>query len=218
MTCCVELLITGLLALPVPPAVEARVREGVAARWRVEASRVELAWSRPSADVPAGAAVALAGGGREGWLAVSFSAAGLPTQVARVRAGVRMQQPVAAHDLASGAVLEAGDVAWRERTVWGPPQASSDVVTPQSAWRVRRPIAAGESLAWPAVAPPQAVQAGEPVTLVWQQNGVRVSRPGVAMNGAMRGGWVRVRVDGRADRFVGRATAEGEVSLAGGMR
>ena len=41
---------------------------------------------------------------------------------------------------------------------------------------------------------------------------------GIAMNGAMRGGWVQVRVNGRADRFVGRANAMGEVDLAGGIR
>jgi hypothetical protein len=38
------------------------------------------------------------------------------------------------------------------------------------------------------------------------------------MNGAAKGGWVQVRVDGRADRFVGQATGEGEVRLPGGMR
>ena len=121
----------------------------------------------------------------------------------------------------SGARLEPADIAWRERTLWGPPQSDSArtlVGTPEAGWRVRRPIAAGEALVWPAVAPLPAVEAGAPVTLVWRQDGVRISRPGVAMNGAMRGGWVRVRVDGRADRFVGRATAAGEVSLAGGMR
>ena len=46
------------------------------------------------------------------------------------------------------------------------------------------------------------------MTLVYQQDGVRVTRPGLAMNGAMRGGWVRVRVEGRADRMVGRATGD----------
>ena len=57
-----------------------------------------------------------------------------------------------------------------------------------------------------------------PVTLVWMQGGVRVSRAGIAMNGAAKGDWVQVRVDGRADRFVGQATGEGEVRLPGGMR
>lgn len=220
MTCCVELLLAAILAAPVPGPVEARVREAVAARWRVEAARVELAWSRPSGDVPADAAVTLAGGGREGWLAATFSG-GPASVVSRVRAGVHMPQPVAAHDLAMGAVLAVADIASGERTVWGPPQsdsARSMPGTPEAGWRVRRPIAAGETLAWPAVAPPQAVEAGAPVTLIWQQQGVRISRPGVAMNGAMRGGWVRVRVEGRADRFVGRATAAGEVSLEGGTR
>src|SRR5262245_64611658 len=110
MTCCVELLVAGLLALPVPDAVEARVRAAVAERWRVEATRVELAWGRPSGAVSADAAVTLTGGGREGWLAATFAAPGLPAQVARVRAGVRTPIAVAAHDLAPGARLEAGDI------------------------------------------------------------------------------------------------------------
>ncbi len=44
------------------------------------------------------------------------------------------------------------------------------------------------------------------------------STNGIAVNGAAKGGWVQVRVDGRADRFVGQATGAGEVSLPGGMR
>ncbi len=220
MTCCVELLLAGLLAVPLPASVEARVRAGIAMRWRVEAARVEMAWARPSSAVRDDAGVSLGGGGREGWLAVTFDSPGAPAQVARVRAGVRMPVPVAAHDLAMGAKLEPADIMWSERTVWGPPRAavSAGPGTPEAGWLLRRTVAMGEELAWPALTPPQAVQAGAPVTLVWQQDGVRVTRPGLAVNGAARGGWVRVRVDGRADRMVGRATGDGEVSLVGGFR
>ena len=220
MTCCVELLLAGLLAVPVPSPVEARVRAGIATRWRVEAARVEMAWARPSSAVRDDAGVSLGGGGREGWLAVTFDSPGAPAQVARVRAGVRMPVPVAAHDLAMGAKLEPADISWSERTVWGPPRAplSAGPGTPEAGWLLRRPVGMGEELAWPALTPPQAVQAGAPVTLIWQQDGVRVTRPGLAVNGAARGGWVRVRVDGRADRMVGRATGDGEVSLVGGFR
>ena len=137
----------------------------------------------------------------------------------RVRAGLRQSVAVAAHDLVSGTRLAAADVAWKEATVWGPPRdPNAGPGEVETGWLVRRPIAAGESLVWPAVAPPLAVEAGAPVTLVWMQGGVRVSRAGIAMNGAAKGGWVQVRVDGRADRFVGQATGEGEVRLPGGMR
>lgn len=220
MTCCVELLLAGLLALPVPAPVESRVRDGIAARWRVEAARVEMSWARPSGAVRDDAGVSLGGGGREGWLAVTFHSPGAPAQVARVRAGVRMPVAVAARDLAIGARLEPADIAWSTRTVWGPPHTDARVGpgSPEAGWLVRRPIAAGELLAWPALTPPQAVQAGAPVTLVWEQDGIRVTRQGLATNGAMRGGWVRVQVEGRADRIVGRATATGEVRLVGGFR
>lgn len=220
MTCCVEFLIAGLLALPVPAPVEARVRASLAERWRVEGTRIEMAWARPSGTVRDDAGVSLGGGGREGWLAVTFDSPGAPAQVARVRAGVRTPVPLAARELAMGGTLTAADITWGERTVWGPPRtgASAGPGVPEPGWVVRRPLAAGEELAWPALAPPQAVQAGAPVTLVWQQNGVRVTRAGLAINGAARGGWVRVRVEGRADRLVGRASANGEVSLVGGFR
>ncbi len=218
MTCCVEFLLAGLLAVPVSPAVEGRVRAGVAARWRVEGTRVELAWARPGCGVRDDAEVSLGGGGREGWLAVTFLSPGAPPQVVRVRAGLRVATAVAASELASGALLRADDIAWQERTVWGPPRGSAPESAALPGWRVRRPLAAGEPLAWPAVVAPPVIGLGSPVTLVWEQYGVRVTRPGVAMNGAVTGGWVRVRVEGRADRVVGRATATGEVSLAGGMR
>lgn len=221
MISCVELLLAGLLAAPVPASVEARVRTALAERWRVEGERLELSWQRPSGEVRDDAGVSLGGGGREGWLAVTFNSPSAPAQVARVRAGVRVSAPVAARDLTVGARLEAGDIAWRERTTWGPPRDAATVPgggPPEAGWIVRRPLAAGEPIEWPAVAPPLAVEAGQPVTLVWNQGGVRVSRAGIAMNGAMRGGWVQVRVNGRADRFVGRANAMGEVDLAGGMR
>ncbi len=219
MISCVELLIAGLLAAPVPAAVEANVRAGLSARWRVEAERLDLAWGRTDAALREDATVALSGAGREGWVSVTLTVPGRPAQVMRVRAGVRQRVPVAAHDLVSGVKVTPDDIAWRDRTVWGPPQdGRSGPGDVEAGWQVRRALTAGEPLVWPAVAPPLAVQAGTPVTLVWTQGGVRVTRPGIAVNGAARGGWVQVRVDGRADRFVGQATGDGEVRLPGGMR
>lgn len=219
MISCVELLIAGLLAAPVPATVEAHVRDGLAARWRVEATRLDLAWGRTDAALREDAEVTLNGAGREGWVAVTVTAPGRAPQVVRVRAGVKQRVAVAAHELAAGVRLAADDVAWQERTVWGPPQdGRPGPGAVESGWLVRRALSAGEPLAWPAVAPPLAVEAGSPVTLVWSQGGVRVTRPGIAVNGAAKGGWVQVRVDGRADRFVGQATGAGEVSLPGGMR
>jgi flagella basal body P-ring formation protein FlgA len=219
MISCVELLIAGLLAAPVPATVEAHVRDGLAERWRVEATRLDLAWGRTDAALREDTEVALSGAGREGWVAVTLTAPGRAPQVVRVRAGVKQRVSVAAHDLVSGTRVTADDIAWQERTVWGPPQdgrpGPGEVET---GWLVRRALGAGEPLAWPAVAPPLAVEAGTPVTLVWSQGGVRVSRPGIAVNGAAKGGWVQVRVDGRADRFVGQAIGAGEVRLPGGMR
>jgi flagella basal body P-ring formation protein FlgA len=218
MIYCVDLLLAGLLTVPVSATAETRVRDGVAALWRVEAARVQLAWPRSVDGVRDDAEVSLGGGGREGWLTATFQSPGAPPQVVRVRAGLRVAVPVAASGLVSGTLLRPDDIAWQERTVWGPPRGAAQEPAPVAGWRVRRPLTTGEPLAWPAVAARPVIELGAPVTLVWEQDGVRISRPGVAMNRAVTGGWVRVRVEGRADRVVGRATAGGEVSLAGGMR
>jgi flagella basal body P-ring formation protein FlgA len=83
---------------------------------------------------------------------------------------------------------------------------------------LRRPLAAGDPAEWPAATPPQLVQGGEPVTLVWTRGDVRISFPGRALNSAGRGEAVRARVDGTGGRVVATAIEPGVALLAGGER
>jgi flagella basal body P-ring formation protein FlgA len=122
---------------------------------------------------------------------------------------------VAARALPRGAALQAGDLRAEARTAWGPP-ARTPEQTPAPGWELRRPVAAGQSLAWPASAPPPLVRAGEPVRVEWRRGAVTVATSGVAQNAARAGETVRVRVPGRLGRLQGSATGPGTVTLVDG--
>jgi flagella basal body P-ring formation protein FlgA len=229
MTSSAELLaalLTPLLAVLAPLApprvvapavVEARVVARVAETWSVPERDVTLAWGR----LPAGLAAAeqapleLVGRGSDGWFAVVLRPAGAPPLALRVRAGVKREVAVATRPLPLGTLVADDDVRLAERLVWGPPRVEARA---GAGWTVRRPLAAGESLAWPAAAPPALIDAGSPVTLVWMRGSVRVSRPGIALNAARAGELVHVRpLEGGGHRR-GIATAPGEVTLDEGGR
>jgi flagella basal body P-ring formation protein FlgA len=75
-------------------------------------------------------------------------------------------------------------------------------------WVTRRPIAAGEPLIEPAVGPPALVTAGQAVTFVAEQQGIRLSIRGTAATGGALGDRVWVRMDsGRRLRGVVTAPA-----------
>ena len=82
-------------------------------------------------------------------------------------------------------------------------------VRPGVGWEVKRPLAAGELGAYPALVPPLAVLAGEGVELRWQRDIVRVVASGIALNSAREGEDVRVRVVGREEPLSGRVTGPG---------
>ncbi len=107
--------------------------------------------------------------------------------------------PRAARALARGETLAVADVdgPGAERLV---------------GWTTRRVIAAGEPLRAPAVAPPVAVKAGDPVALVYQAEGLTLRLKGTAAGAAPVGGRVPVRVDTRR-RFEGVVVAPGVVRL-----
>lgn len=116
---------------------------------------------------------------------------------------------VAARDLPRGAVLGAGDIALRpaEGEV---PGAGSAV---EEGWVVRRLVREGEVLREPAVAPPPAVRAGEPVQGVVRRGAVELRVWGVALNDAAVGDIVHLRTtDGR--RFTGTASGTASATLA----
>jgi flagella basal body P-ring formation protein FlgA len=215
-----DLLLLLAVALPgtaaVTPALEERVAARIAAVWGVPAAALGLWWGAfpgrgaPSADD----SVRVCGNGADGWFVVELGAG---RRAVRVRAGLEDTVVVAARPLASGARLEAGDLVSAVRMHWGPPAPRA--ARPGEGWEVRRPLAAGEVAARPAVAPPPLVAAGEPVRMVWRQGGVNIVLEGIALNGARRDQVVRARIQGRSGRLAGRAIAPGVVELGtGGIR
>jgi flagella basal body P-ring formation protein FlgA len=117
------------------------------------------------------------------------------------RVDVRHVPARAARALARGETLAAADID----------AAGADGVR-LVGWTTRRVIAAGEPLRAPAVAPPAAVRAGEPVALLYQADGVTLRLAGTAATDAPVGGRVAVRVDTRR-RFEGVVAGPGLVRL-----
>jgi flagellar basal body P-ring formation protein FlgA len=117
------------------------------------------------------------------------------------------QQPraaafVAARALPRGWVLTADDMT----------TAGAEARQAPVGWTTKRMIAAGEPLRAPAIAPPDAIRAGQPVDVLWSDGAIRLRLKGTAMNAATLGARVTVRIDARR-RLEGVATAPGTVQL-----
>lgn len=193
------------------PALEARVRALLAAQWDVAPDDVHLEWGAHRLhDAAPDAAVRLVGRGSGGWYAVVLDEE-TRSAAAQVRAGQWQPIAVAARPLASGSVLGEGDYRFERRIVWG--ASESESAAPSLGWLVRRPLAEGEALRAPGVAPPLAVESGRPVQLVWHRGPVAVALDGVAMHAARLGERLRVRVAGRPNPLTGVVQAPGIVAL-----
>jgi flagella basal body P-ring formation protein FlgA len=129
------------------------------------------------------------------------------------RAAVVATVPVAAHALPRGHVLTAEDIALAPDAV--PVDARRSTLTGPIGWVTRRMIAAGEALRAPAVAPPDAVRAGQPVAVVYRDGGLALRLAGTATSNAPVGQRVAVRVEsnGRTRRLEGTVVAAGVVAI-----
>jgi flagella basal body P-ring formation protein FlgA len=215
------LLLLALGAAPVraaavPPRLEARVAERIAAAWRVAPEAVRLEWPRAALpdSLPGEAPLRLLGEGRDGWFVVLLgpSPGG---RALRVRAGLDDTVWVADRPLAAGARLAADDLRREPRRRWGAPAGPAGE-RPAAGWEVRRPLAQGEIVDRPAVVPPTLVATGDPVRLIWCQGGVSLSLSGTALNPARRGEQVRARVEGRTGALAGTVTGPGTAVLGTG--
>jgi flagella basal body P-ring formation protein FlgA len=209
----VPALLVAAPGLPsVPEEVATRVAAHIAQSWRVPAERLRLEWGRAGASMPgADAPFRVAGNGSDGRFLVVFDPAAEAMAI-RVRAGLMESVVVAARPLSRGAQIAPGDLKAEERVRWGPP-SSAVAAVPGPGWQVRRAIAAGEAVGWPAAVPPHLVVNGEPVRLLWTRGGVDVSVTGVALNSARCGERVRARVEGRSGAVTGIASARGVAVL-----
>jgi flagella basal body P-ring formation protein FlgA len=222
MRSCADLILALLAVASGPPAdgpampagLAARVSADVAAVWSVPASAVRLEWGR---GVPATVLEAtpyrLAGRGTDGWFVVVFEPAGGAAAV-RLHAGTMDTVQVATRALPVGSRLASTDLEASARLRWGPPVTRSE--TPGPGWQVRRPIAVGEALSRPAVAPPLLVAAGSAVRLLWERGGVQIALDGIALNDARQGETVRARVEGRGRYAAGTVIAPGTAALSNG--
>lgn len=198
------------------PAIEARILTRIAQEWSVPPESLHLQWSDPAgASASPHADIRLIGRGTDGWFTIAVDPTGPDAAALRVRAGVDDTVLVAAKPLNLGARIREGDLRKELRLRWGPPRAR-DEETPGIGWEIRRPLAAGDVVAWPVAIAPSVITTGQMVRMEWARGLVRISVEGAALNTARIGETVRVRVAGRRDAISGQATAPGTAILCGG--
>ncbi len=220
-SCANLLLLSATVVLPLPAQegpptppdsmVEHRVTTLVARAWGIPSDQVRLQWgSHRLQSLPSESHIQLAGRGTHGWFAViadpaSRGAAG------QVRAGVLTSTPVARTAIAVGDTLTSGTIGTETRIRWGAPDPNP--ATPGPGWIARRPLAPGDVVMPPAVVPPLMVRRGDPLRVVWSQEGVEVELDGRAEHQARSGDRVRVRVTGRPAMVTGIVTGPGTARL-----
>jgi len=205
-------------AAAVPPQLERRILTRVAEMWEVAREALHPQWGRLVLDDPISvdAPFRLIGSGADGWFAVSFSRGDGSTVAARVRVGIEDTVLVAARPLSAGHELAPGDIHHEVRVTWPSPRRTQHA-RPEVGWVVRRPIASGQELTFPAVSQPYVVSAGEPIQFTWSRGAVQITLTGVALNAARVGERVRARISGRSSTHVnGIVTGPGTAIFKGG--
>ncbi len=212
-----SLLLLSLAAAPLwgqatTDAVERRVRAELAERWRVAPDQVRLEWGRwPDERLADDVPFRVQGQGSDGRFVLVLRPDSAPRAVP-LRAGIADSGWVAARPLTRGTRIGFDDVRTVESVRWG--AAASETGSPMG-WEVQRPLAEGQPLKAPAVAPPAVIEAGDPVRMTWRQGTVALQVMGVAMNRARLGERVRVKVEGRTGRLSGTANGPGTATLGG---
>jgi len=136
-----------------------------------------------------------------------------PVLVARLRVGSEREAVVAAHAVARGTVLRAGDLLLRHTMTWGAPEADAptgidDIIGGEA----RRVLRDGEPIRPTDIAPAPVVFAGDTVRAEFIRDGVRLALVGTALHNASLGARVAIRLD-RGRRFAGIATGRNTVRL-----
>ncbi len=160
-------------------------------------------------------AAEISGSDRAGIYTITIRAArfAAPVLIGRLRVGYERQEPVAARQIARGAVLEDEDVLVRHMLVWGAPDTVA-VPTPERliGSEARRVLRDGEPIHSNDVTPAPLVFAGDSVTAELIRDGVRVALIGTALHNASLGARVAIRLTG-GRRFAGVATGRNTVRL-----
>jgi flagellar basal body P-ring formation protein FlgA len=113
-----------------------------------------------------------------------------------VSAQARMTWPRATRALQRGEVLRVDDFVLADTTiVWRWKEPSVDTITAVAGWVTRRPIAQGEFMHTPSIAPANAITMGSTVKAFYLDGPVRLTLTGTATNNAALGAPVGVRLD-----------------------
>jgi len=106
---------------------------------------------------------------------------------------------VAAHDLSRGTVLSATDITWTtdSLTTRAVTRSARLATSVAPGWIVRRNIRAGERLDEPGVGRPDLVVSGDPVDVIYLDEGVSIKLRGTAIGSGAQGDAVYVKLDNR---------------------
>lgn len=111
-------------------------------------------------------------------------------------AQARMTWPKATRAIQRGEVVRAEDFVLADTTiVWHWKEPSADTMTVIAGWIARRPIAQGEFMHGPSIAPSNVIAVGSSVKVLWQDGPVHLTLMGTATNNAALGAPVGVRID-----------------------
>ncbi len=195
-----------------PEAVALRVREAIAAKWRIDATVVSLAWGpvAPGARFADTVGFRLLGDGRGGRFVVALRTADRREVAVTLRAGRADSIWTAARPLSVGAIVGPGDAVRTAHVVFDPPGA--EILSPIG-WEVRRGVAAGDPLVAPVVAEPVVIVPGDAVKFAWDSGPIRVVREGIAQTRARRGQPVWARDPVRGERLQGIAIEPGRARV-----
>jgi flagella basal body P-ring formation protein FlgA len=141
----------------------------------------------------ADARAAVAQGARLPRGAASAQAASPPSAQTSTPTTHAGRTPIAAHDLARGTVLGAGDITWTDSVAVNFPARDSV----QAGWVARRSFRAGEVLEPPGVSRPDLVSSGDVVNVIYTAPGVAITLRGMAIGSGAQGDQVYVRLDNR---------------------
>lgn len=136
-----------------------------------------------------------------------------PVLVGRLRVGHERDEPVAAAQIARGAVLREQDVLMRHSLLWGAPDTSARLSLGSIIGsETRRVLRDGEPIRSTDIAGAPVVFAGDTVQAELIRDGVRLALVGTALHNASLGARVAIRLD-RGRRFAGIATGRNTVRL-----
>lgn len=125
---------------------------------------------------------------------------------------VAAQVPVAAHDLARGAILGLDDLVMQRRVMNRPGSNQIATIEALVGKRLMRAVAAGEPVSASRVREPPVVHGGSNVVMVYRRNSFELTAQGQALADGVVGDLVRVRQP-NGEIVQGRVTARGEVLI-----